>query len=221
LRSIVGQETAPPRAGPRAYQDVVAWLEIKNFTPTTSNLPTIAYQTSPTKDDALFFNMAAPITAAVGVTTTAMLKDAMPPGYPPCAKWFRWQIVVSGAVAWDLTFRIWIAANLIGNRVALSPATTLSDLEDEGYRYGYGECPPTSSSTPSQSTVPQGGGNGIVDGGGGVVQTNQTSGGGKGPSGKIQPAGIAGGGKWYLDTYSVVDATQSNSGGVKRPPNTP
>jgi hypothetical protein len=122
-----------------AYQDVITWLEIKELTPTATNIPTVAYQTSPTKDDSLFFNMTAPVVAAIGVTTTVMLKDAMPAGYPPCAKWFRWRIAVSGSVAWDLTFRIWIAANLTGNRVALSPATTLADLEEEGQRYAYGQ----------------------------------------------------------------------------------
>src|ERR1700722_6577670 len=127
------------------YQDIIAWLEIKEFTPTATNIPTLAYQTSPTMDDALFFNMATPVIAATGVTTTIMLKDAMPAGFPPCGRWFRWQIIVSGSVAWDLTFRIWIAANRIGNRVAISPAVTLAELEDEGYRYAYGQCPPTAT----------------------------------------------------------------------------
>jgi hypothetical protein len=121
------------------YQDIVTWLDVKEFTPSSTNIPTVAYQTSPTKDEALFFNMASPVTAVLGVTTTTMLKGAMPAGYPPCAKWFRWQIAVSGGVSWDLTFRIWIAANLIGNRVALSPATTLADLEEEGDQYAYGQ----------------------------------------------------------------------------------
>jgi hypothetical protein len=179
-----------------AYQDVVTWLEIKEFTPTATNIPTVAYQTSPTKDEALFFNMAPPVVAALGVTTTVMLKDAMPAGFPPCGKWFRWQLIVSGAVAWDLTFRIWIAANLIGNRVALSPATTLADLEKEGYRYGYGEEPPTVTSTPPQVTTPQGGGNGNVGGGGGYANSGQASG---GPS------------KWHLPSTPVQTGTHSGS----------
>ena len=135
------------------YQDVITWLEIKEFTPTATNIPTIAYQTSPTKDDALFFNMAPPVVAATGVTTTVMLKDAMPAGYPPCGKWFRWQIIVSGAVGWDLTFRIWIAANLIGNRVAMSPATTLADLDDEVDQYAYGDTPTTVLKSPRHYEV--------------------------------------------------------------------
>jgi hypothetical protein len=176
-----------------AYQDVIAWLEIKELTP---NIPTIAYQTAPSKDDSLFFNMASPIVAATGVTTTIMLKDAMPAGCPPCGKWFRWQIIVSGAVAWDLTFRIWIAANLIGNRVALSPATTLADLENEGYRYGYGECPPTT--TTSQGPYPPNYGGNV--GGGATGGPGLKPNGGYGVSKGNANSGVG----WWLDSTSAT-----------------
>lgn len=96
------------------YQDVVAWLDVKEFTPISSNTPAIAFQTSPTKDDALFFMMAAVQPATTGVTMTSMLKEAMASNAPPLARWFRWQITVGGAVAWDITFRLWIAVNRIG-----------------------------------------------------------------------------------------------------------
>ena len=97
------------------FQDIVGWLEVKELTPTSTNIPTIAYQTAPTKDDALFWNLAPPIVLSTGVTTTILLKNAMPAGCPPCARWFRWRLAVSGGVAWDVTFRLWIAANRIGS----------------------------------------------------------------------------------------------------------
>jgi hypothetical protein len=184
------------------FQDVVTWLEIKEFSAATTS---IAYQTSPSKDDSLFFNMAPPVTAALGVTTTIMLKDATPAGYPPCGKWFRWQIVVTGGVSWDLTFRIWIAANVIGNRVAMSPATTLADLENEGYRYGYGECPPGST----QTSTPQGPSYGGPQGGGAVTNP--------GPKGPYGSAGVQKGNANGGVSYNLPKSTV---GGSKTPPTT-
>lgn len=98
-----------------AYQDVVAWLDVREFTPTSTNIPAVVYQTSPTQDESLFVPMSA-VTVVTGVTTTVLLKEAMPANTPPLARWFRWQIAVSGGVAWDLTFRLWIAVNRIGRR---------------------------------------------------------------------------------------------------------
>jgi hypothetical protein len=131
----------------RTYQDVVGWLEVKEFTPTSGNIPTIAYQTSPSKDDSLFFPMAPPITVTTGVTTTPMLKTAIATTYTPLGRWVRWQIVVSGGVAWDLTFRIWIAANRIGQSVPIAEATALGDLEKEASWFAAGQGPTTSTVT--------------------------------------------------------------------------
>lgn len=102
-----------------SYQDVVAWLEVKEF---TNGALAIAYQTSPTKDDSLFVNMSQSY-VAVGVSTTIMLKAAMPglvtpatAAVPsPLARWFRWQLSASSGT-WDITFRLWLAANWVGLR---------------------------------------------------------------------------------------------------------
>ena len=128
-----------------------------------------------------------------------MLKDAAPAGCPPVGKWFRWQITVSGSVAWDLTFRIWLAVNAIGNRIAISPATTLADLENTGYRYAYGEPPPTTNSTP------------VKQGSGG--QTGQT-----GREGNTLPskAGVPSGGTGWQ--YNNIATTGQGAGPLPPPP---
>jgi hypothetical protein len=96
-----------------AYQDIVGWLDVKEFSAT----PLVGYQTSCTKDDALFVTMAPPgglpTSPTTGVTTTALLKGF---ATPPLARWLRWQIAVSPSAAWSITFRIFIAANRIGSR---------------------------------------------------------------------------------------------------------
>ena len=147
-----------------AYLDVVAWLEVKEFTPSTGvSIPAISFQSSPSKDDALFFTMAPVAQFTLGLTTTVMLRDAMPAGCPPLARWFRWNITMSGGLAWDVTFRVWLAVNRIGNRVGISDATTLAQLEGQGYQYAYGQCWPTGQTSPQTGggnhyTPPQGGG---------------------------------------------------------------
>jgi hypothetical protein len=99
---------------------------------------------------------------ALGMTITPMLKLASA-GRAPCARWFRWQIAMSGGLAWDITFRIWIAANRIGNRVAPSDAVSLADLERQGYWQGYGHPVPS-----GQGTQKGGGGGARIGAGTGI-----------------------------------------------------
>jgi hypothetical protein len=99
----------------QAYQDVVTWLEVKE----ASNIGSTAiyYQTAPTKDDALFINLAVLSPAPVGVVTvTPFLKNATSLVSNTLSRWFRWQIGVTGGGAWDITFRLWLAANYVGDR---------------------------------------------------------------------------------------------------------
>jgi hypothetical protein len=99
------------------FQDIVAWLEVKEVSP-TSGVLAVAYQTSPTKDDALFFNMTTAISVTgPGLTTTVMLKDT---ALVPLARWLRWQVQLSSAASWNVTFRILCAVNAIGSN---RPAT--------------------------------------------------------------------------------------------------
>jgi hypothetical protein len=87
------------------YSDVTVFVEVSNV----SNAPTIAYQTSPTRDEVLFTNLEPPRIALVGVNTyiyryaTAAL---------PIARYLRWQIGTGAIGAWNCTFRIWLAATM-------------------------------------------------------------------------------------------------------------
>jgi hypothetical protein len=105
-----------------------------------------------------------------------MLKVPMATTYVPLGRWVRWQIVVSGGVAWDLTFRIWIAANRIGQRVPIAEATALGDLEKEASWFAAGQGPTT-------SIAPGGGGAAAGGGQDGSNTGNQ----GPGKGGTVSP----------------------------------
>jgi hypothetical protein len=98
------------------HQDVVAWLQVSEVNAGGGTNVTIAYQTSATRDEALFQTMTGlagpvPVTVAVGVTVTPIVIGAT---FNSLARWFRWQLAVTGSPtsAWDLTFRLYLAANL-------------------------------------------------------------------------------------------------------------
>jgi hypothetical protein len=98
------------------YQDIVAWLDCKEVSAGTGGTNVqIAYQTAPTKDDSLFVSVVAAANVATGVATTIMLKDVVA---NPLGRWLRWQLTVTGSpsTAWDATFRVFIAANIVGRR---------------------------------------------------------------------------------------------------------
>jgi hypothetical protein len=105
------------------FQDVVAWLECKEVTGGSGTVQ-MAYQTGPTKDESLFTPIVAAFNVATGVTTTTMLKDGTVT--TPLCRWLRWQLAISGSpgAVWDATFRIFIAANVVGRggRAKASPA---------------------------------------------------------------------------------------------------
>jgi hypothetical protein len=95
------------------YQDIVAWLEVKEVSVGGGTNVQMAYQTSPTKDDSLFQGVVAAFNVATGVTTTVMLKDS---ATITLCRWLRWQLTVTGSPSstWDAVFRIFIAANVVG-----------------------------------------------------------------------------------------------------------
>ncbi len=105
-----------------AYQDVVAWLDVKNFTASGATV-NLAFQSAASKDESMFL----PVTSALsitqtGVSVTVMIKDLLT---TPLARWLRWQLSISGSptATWDATFRILIVANAIGSARAGVPAT--------------------------------------------------------------------------------------------------
>jgi hypothetical protein len=95
------------------YQDIVAWLEVKEVSVGGGTNVQMAYQTAPTKDDTLFQAVVAAFNVATGVTTTVMLKDS---ATVSVSRWLRWQLTVTGGPSstWDAVFRIFIAANVVG-----------------------------------------------------------------------------------------------------------
>ena len=90
------------------YQDLVGWIEVKN----SLNSPGFQYQTAPTKDDALFAALCTPF-AATGLTVTPMRKTD---NVVPVARWVRWKIFGPSGSAWNITFRVFLAANRVGQR---------------------------------------------------------------------------------------------------------
>jgi hypothetical protein len=82
-------------------QDIVAWLDVRE----ASGSPTIAIQTSPTKDDSLFATM---VSQAISVGMW-QLKVLLSSASVPLARYVRWQI--TGTPTWDATFRVYVAAS--------------------------------------------------------------------------------------------------------------
>lgn len=94
------------------YSDVVAWLETKEVTTGGAANVNITYETSATAEDAGFVAMtsAAIALSANTVAVTPMLKDT---AFVALARYMRWRLNAIGAAsAWDVTFRVWLAANL-------------------------------------------------------------------------------------------------------------
>ena len=91
------------------YQDVTFWLHVTQ----ASGSPSVTYQTSPSEDDVLFQSMTGSAVALAGgtVTVTKVIMESAP---APVARFVRWQ--VTGTPPWQVTFRIFVAANLPGMR---------------------------------------------------------------------------------------------------------
>lgn len=84
-------------------QDLFIWTETKEVTGTV----TLTYQTSPTKDDALFTQMMAGAPLALGVSITKVILTA---ATTPVARYVRW-VLTGPASTWDATFRTYISGN--------------------------------------------------------------------------------------------------------------
>ena len=89
------------------FQDVVIYLDVRE----ASGSPTIAFETSPSKDNTLFQAVASTTLAASSSPT--VLRALMLGSTVPLARYLRWKITSSGA-AWDASFRAIVAANSPG-----------------------------------------------------------------------------------------------------------
>ncbi len=107
------------------FQDIVAWLEVKNITLGAATNITMTYQTAPTKDESLFQPVIAAINMSAGLVKVS--PGLMSSASVPNARWLRWVLSATGAPtsSWDATFRLWIAANLGVNFQAGLPSPPL------------------------------------------------------------------------------------------------
>ena len=92
------------------YRDVVAWLEVREWSADAGVTLQLQYQTAVARDEGLFASVAA-VSVAVGVTVTPMLAAT---AAVPLAQYLRWSlapITPSTTNPWDATFRVLLAAN--------------------------------------------------------------------------------------------------------------
>ena len=94
------------------FQDIVAWIDVRDATLT--NTPFIKLETAPSKDESLFMFMGSGAgIAMVGAPTPTVVQYLMGSATVPVAECLRWKII-GGAVTWQATFRILVAANAPG-----------------------------------------------------------------------------------------------------------
>src|SRR5436309_367326 len=98
------------------YQDVFFWLDAREVSGTT---PAITFEPSPTSDDSLFQPMISQ--TALAPATPLLLKVLLASATTPLATWVRWKLSpVSGSAGpWDVTFRVLVAANMVGRAQAI------------------------------------------------------------------------------------------------------
>jgi hypothetical protein len=115
-----------------AYRDVMVWLDVRNVDVDVTKTVKIAYETAPTCDESLFAQMITPLDIQTGVAVTQLFSSAVFSAslttFPPLARWFRWKLFPSAATAasWDVTFRIFLAANRPGYGGRVMPVTGTS-----------------------------------------------------------------------------------------------
>ena len=116
--SVVGLQGEDHYLDLGAYRDIVVYPEIGFSTSGT----TLAVQTSPIKDGAMFSNMASWVPTGTGTLTPAVVQFAS--SSVPLARYVRWRI--SNSSAWSVTFRIWV--RVTGNRNRYDDATEEDDI---------------------------------------------------------------------------------------------
>lgn len=106
----------------RAYEDLVAWIDVREVTLGGATDIAFNLQTAPIKDEFLFVTMeSAPLTVTAALTTPSVRKMLLGQatggsGAPiPLGSFARWQLLAAGATgSWDVTFRIVVCANSVG-----------------------------------------------------------------------------------------------------------
>jgi hypothetical protein len=95
------------------YQDCAFWIDCRETSIGTTQ--TLNIDTAPARDESLFASMvsiASLVAAPTPVVKPALLLLASTT--VPLARWVRWRLSsnAGASVAWDATFRIWVAANV-------------------------------------------------------------------------------------------------------------
>jgi hypothetical protein len=99
-----------------SFQDMVFWVDVREVTPPSTGSIVLNFETSPTKDDNLFQSMANTGNLAVATPITPLPKVILASGPAvPLATWVRWKLTPNGSAStWDCTFRVMVAANMVG-----------------------------------------------------------------------------------------------------------
>ena len=93
-----------------AYQDLVFFTDVREV---SGGTVTLNFQTSPTKDEALFTNVTGGVGIAAATIRAGTDKALLGSATVPVARFLRWTLN-GPAAAWDMTFRIYVAANSPG-----------------------------------------------------------------------------------------------------------
>jgi hypothetical protein len=107
-------QTEPDWLDMSAFQDVFAWIDVREASPGASP-PTIFLETAPARDDVLFMSMNGSAGYALAASATPLIAQlAMGIATVPIARLLRWKVIGPGASSWDATFRILVAGNSPG-----------------------------------------------------------------------------------------------------------
>lgn len=98
------------------YRDIVLWLEVQSYNLGGATAIVMRYETSPSKDELLFFPMSLFTIAVTAKPDVRSVLESQNPTYP-LFRWVRWRVQATGPTSdWGLTFRIHCAANKSGIR---------------------------------------------------------------------------------------------------------
>jgi hypothetical protein len=99
------------------FQDIVLWLDVREFSVGGATSLLMHYETAPTKDESLFTDMVTPVTVALSASPIVPTKILLAQNPTvPLGRWVRWRLTLNGTAtsAWDATFRILACCNAVG-----------------------------------------------------------------------------------------------------------
>ena len=100
------------------FQDLFAWVDVRETTPGVTSNINLFFDTSPTEDENFFVSMTGVnvpvISGLVAATTPVIIKLPMLTAAVPLARFLRWRLFSTVSQTWDVTMRIVVAANSPG-----------------------------------------------------------------------------------------------------------